>query len=310
MTDSNSTLNDVPGLLEERRRYEAWLAALEMRRDSTAAHVFDRVHADYSARLRRVSEELASHRQSILEERTSVQSRMSLLEAEEQLRRDERAELDLRVHVGELNGSEAEEAFRAVDDTLRHLHGEREGLGRRLTDLDGLLVDRTPEPAPAKAPERHAAEPTRVAEAASAATRVREPATAQAAPQPGAPAAAPQPRPPAAAPPQSADGGAQQPSGASFDELAFLTQVVGGEQQPLVRSDSVADSLLDGLEQRNRGGAREAPLAANVSSNTPIVLRTSGPIEQSKTLKCSECGALNYPTEWYCERCGAELAAL
>ena len=27
-------------------------------------------------------------------------------------------------------------------------------------------------------------------------------------------------------------------------------------------------------------------------------------------LKCNECGAMNYPTEWYCERCGAELAAL
>ena len=23
-----------------------------------------------------------------------------------------------------------------------------------------------------------------------------------------------------------------------------------------------------------------------------------------------ECGALNLPTEWYCERCGAELASL
>ena len=32
--------------------------------------------------------------------------------------------------------------------------------------------------------------------------------------------------------------------------------------------------------------------------------------EQPKTLKCAECGAMNYPTEWYCERCGAELAAL
>ena len=34
------------------------------------------------------------------------------------------------------------------------------------------------------------------------------------------------------------------------------------------------------------------------------------PPEQVKTLKCQECGTLNYPTEWYCERCGAELAAL
>lgn len=29
-----------------------------------------------------------------------------------------------------------------------------------------------------------------------------------------------------------------------------------------------------------------------------------------KSLKCQECGSMNYPTEWYCERCGGELAAL
>lgn len=29
-----------------------------------------------------------------------------------------------------------------------------------------------------------------------------------------------------------------------------------------------------------------------------------------KSLKCAECGTLNLPTEWYCEKCGAELSAL
>jgi uncharacterized OB-fold protein len=29
-----------------------------------------------------------------------------------------------------------------------------------------------------------------------------------------------------------------------------------------------------------------------------------------KTLKCKECGTMNLATEWYCESCGAELAAL
>ena len=29
-----------------------------------------------------------------------------------------------------------------------------------------------------------------------------------------------------------------------------------------------------------------------------------------KTLKCKDCGSLNRPTDWYCERCGAELAAV
>lgn len=31
--------------------------------------------------------------------------------------------------------------------------------------------------------------------------------------------------------------------------------------------------------------------------------------EASRTLKCQECGWMNYPTEWYCEKCGGELAA-
>jgi hypothetical protein len=30
----------------------------------------------------------------------------------------------------------------------------------------------------------------------------------------------------------------------------------------------------------------------------------------AKTLKCGECGTLNRPTEWYCERCGAERAGI
>jgi hypothetical protein len=43
---------------------------------------------------------------------------------------------------------------------------------------------------------------------------------------------------------------------------------------------------------------------------TEAALPGEQPAEQPKTLKCQECSTLNYPTEWYCERCGAELAAL
>ncbi len=37
--------------------------------------------------------------------------------------------------------------------------------------------------------------------------------------------------------------------------------------------------------------------------------RSSASGEQQKTLRCTECGTMNFPTEWYCERCGGELAA-
>src|SRR5262249_51330202 len=77
----------------------------------------------------------------------------------------------------------------------------------------------------------------------------------------------------------------------------------------VAQDENAGESLLAGGEKAKLATG-EHPLAANVPANTPIVLRPSTTIEQAKTLKCNECGGLNYPTEWYCERCGAELAAL
>jgi uncharacterized OB-fold protein len=37
-------------------------------------------------------------------------------------------------------------------------------------------------------------------------------------------------------------------------------------------------------------------------------LTQQAPAEGERTLTCGECGAKNLPTEWYCEKCGAELA--
>ncbi|HEY4219615.1 MAG TPA: Ran-binding zinc finger domain-containing protein [Gemmatimonadaceae bacterium] len=271
MTESNRSMNDVHALLDERRRYEAWLAALDERRETTPPHVFERVQADYRGRLRQVADRLASHRQTIEDEKASVVSRLSLLGAEEQMRRDERAELDLRAHVGELAEQDAAAAFGAVDEAIQHLAGEKVELERRVADLDALLSDQPNQSGGATEPE-------------------------------------------------SPSDAAKTPA---FDELAFLDAVVSNTPTEDVRSstsepayerivtpdESDAESLLQGLEASTRASS-SPPLAANVASNTPIVLRTSGALEQSKTLKCNECGAMNYPTEWYCERCGAELAAL
>ncbi len=285
MTEMNGPLKEVATLVEERRRYETWLAALDARKDSTPAHVFERVQADYRSRMQTVEQRIASHRKAIEDERASVQSRLSLLDAEERMRRDERAELELRTHVGELDGEDATAAFEAVDGAVEQLGGERHELTERVKQLDALLEIK-PEPVVDEpAPDAHA---------------------------PDAPAR---------------DLARPQTPGGSFDELAFLDTVVGKEvdgDQPepeaepeaepeheslALGNEPDAESLLAGLQTKPRGEA-DGPLAANVPANTPIVIRTSGSIEQSKTLKCSECGAMNYPTEWYCERCGAELAAL
>jgi hypothetical protein len=376
MTDSQRSLTEVPALLEERRRYETWLVALDARRESTPQHVFERVRADYRARLDRVAEQLASHRQAIEEERNNLQSRLSLLEADESLRRDERAELELRSHVGELVGAEAETAFGTIDQAIAELVEERASLSARIAELQALVADRNePEPsAPVASPDappavheviadaalvaevegREAAPATDVAVAVEQAVEPPPPPQVAAAAPPIAPPIAPsvapppvpKPAPPAPAvapPPAETRARGARPS---FDEMAFLSSIVGKNEpgahatahaatkdavaapkvaaplverrssEPLlkapagiVQEENAGESLLAGVESAKLATG-EHPLAANVSSNTPIVLRPSTTIEQAKTLKCNECGGLNYPTEWYCERCGAELAAL
>jgi hypothetical protein len=77
---------------------------------------------------------------------------------------------------------------------------------------------------------------------------------------------------------QTAESGANAPAekaqeSEAFDELAFLRSVID-------------------------------PQASN-----PIVPRAPSSGEAQKTLRCTECGTMNLPTEWYCERCGGELAA-
>ena len=64
-----------------------------------------------------------------------------------------------------------------------------------------------------------------------------------------------------------------------------------------------------GAQAAQRGQAGSSAAGRTTSGAVPAFLRDV-PAEQAKTLKCQECGTMNYPTEWYCERCGAELAAL
>lgn len=312
MTDSDRSLSEVPGLIEERRRYDGWLAALDARRESTPKHVFDRVQADYRTRLQRVAEQLASYRQAIEEERASVQARIALLEAEEELQRDERSEFELRAHVGELSREDADAAFTVVDSEIERLVTDKTTLTARVDELVTLLED-------GKTPAKAA--PAVPAEAEKEASGVSPPDSFAA----GAPAQLSieqtvDSREPATAGLAAATAGSG--SNGSFDELAFLSSVVGNSEQPDQREPQLA---IDGLSSEpllhvNDQGERDDSAASLLGidtatrlgneANSPIVLRPAGTIEQSKTLKCNECGAMNYPTEWYCERCGAELATL
>src|SRR6187397_1930457 len=58
---SPNAMEELNALLEERTRYERWLAQLDANREQTPVHVFDRVRTDYRSRLDQVMGRLRKH---------------------------------------------------------------------------------------------------------------------------------------------------------------------------------------------------------------------------------------------------------
>jgi hypothetical protein len=123
---------------------------------------------------------------------------------------------------------------------------------------------------------------------------------APAAPSAAAEAPAPPPPAPPPAPGSAGKGSAPAPPARPAEPVRHEAVGTRGQEDKII---NLADATGPKLESKKKG------LAANISGNNPIILKDK-PGESAKTLKCGECGAMNYPTEWYCERCGAELASL
>jgi len=110
--------------------------------------------------------------------------------------------------------------------------------------------------------------------------------------------------------------------GGKLDELAFLKSVTGGEapapatQTPTPVPAPPPPPTPAQKAARISGGFTKMPTIEEAAepgprgTPPPTVDPSKDRGSGQKTLKCAECGTLNRPTEWYCERCGAELAAL
>jgi hypothetical protein len=347
MSDGQNPMDALNALMEERNRYEQWLAQLDARKGATPPHVFERVRGDYGARLNSVLDQLAGRATELQETAGTLAERVAALYADETALRDERAEAELRASVGEFTEEHARDVMQRCDEAISSLGSERASVGAELGRVQEILAVavRPPTPPAGEAPivpiESLAPEPV-------AAPTIPAPVVA---PQ----AAAPAPPPlvaPQAAPPVPAQQAPSRPAPAGFDELAFLNSVVDrpAPPQPAMEAHAgppAADSRADALTRREPARATmldamdvEAPAPPSpvpsrrnaaptpVLTSTPLVAKegqeqnstlTPGsipaflkdvPTEQIKTLKCQECGTMNYPTEWYCERCGGELAAM
>ena len=273
-----NTASNVASLMAERARFESWLAALEARRDSTPAHIYQRVHGDYALRLQKVVDQLLSHMSDIEAAAKTLAERLGELERAEGKHRDERSEAELRASVGELSADAYDEILRRTDEATASIALERTQASVELTRLREVLALNAP---------KTGATP-------------RDAMTREA-------------RTPAAPPPTPKPTPSRPDSGSvGFDELEFLKSVVDSRGRPVNPTPSAGQAASEAQSNPFGLGLPSEPASPHMprqSTQVPSFLKDV-PSEQVKTLKCQECSTMNYPTEWYCERCGAELAAL
>jgi hypothetical protein len=273
------SLDALNGLLKERQRYEEWLAALDDKRANTSASVYQRVQADYQSRLREVSAKLAERAGELRENIDALTLRLEDVSRQESQQRDARQEAELRAAVGEYTDKQWKEIGGAWDKELARLVKEKSALDAQLNELNRIFA-------------------LSVKEKQAGAIAAGRGNSEDGARPPISPVI---PRPAISQPPASNPPARAEPPAA--------TRVP--QQQP--QSTPSNRSPFDDFPVLRPGSGSGAPPSTAVAT-PPSVPKTGGTqdprSEQHKTLKCPECGAANYPTEWYCERCGGELATM
>jgi hypothetical protein len=366
-----NALDALRALIAERQQYDQWISTLESKRDGTVEHVFNRVYSDYKSRLDRVVGEIRGHAEELQLSIAALSSRLGEVAKEEEAKRDELSEGELRAAVGEYDVAQWESLQAEAKRQLDKIAGDRASLEAQLAELESIRkLSEVTAPADEGAVPVSAgkAEPVR-AEPAKAEMQKTEPPRADQ----GRPGAAPQGAEPKVEGPttfvradrteepaprkQFSDAGwpardvpetvpaadtrsrptPAKPSSRPFEPKAAGPQLV----ETAAASDQASDAAPETTPAQPFASSVDSSVAAPRPSATPVAppptptpprkkrdtpsgkdaqissgfskpVRTPADArpEVNKTLKCPECGTPNYPTEWYCERCGGELATM
>ena len=272
------SLDALNGLLKERQRYEEWLAALEDKRANTPDSVYQRVQGDYQTRLREVSSKLAERAGELRENIDVLTVKLEEITRQETQQREARQEAELRAAVGEYTDKQWKEIGGAWDKELARLLKEKNAVDAQLNELNRIFA-------------------LSIKEKQSEAAALGRGSSGDGFRSPISPVLPRQavPEPPTLNPPSRVE----QP---------------GARTQNPSPPASPARSPFDQFPVLRPGGSSTPPQTTTAVATPPSVPKSGGAndprSEQHKTLKCPECGAANYPTEWYCERCGGELATM
>ncbi|MES3034086.1 MAG: hypothetical protein V4813_08820 [Gemmatimonadota bacterium] len=302
MTDVSNALEAVAALIAERTKYEGWISALATKSD-VPSHVLEKVRADYTSRLRSVLQAFTGHTPALDAALSELQSRDGSLAAQEKACRDEHAEGELRHMVGEYDADQWDKVRIGHEALLSRLASERQGIAGELSGVQRSLA------AAADAAQRARSIGDMVVTPPSSG-RLESPTPAIQGMM--GETAAPPPAPVYEEPP------VQQP---------YRPTPVPASPEPVERRPLSDDLGFLRTTPRNVAAPRDGGMAAEAASTatamkspeTPMLRIVPNatpaqsppqPVDAAKTLRCAECGTMNYATEWYCERCGGELAVL
>ena len=221
---------------------------------------------------------------------------------DEDTRREGLQEAELRAAVGEYEPGQWDQIRTDAESALEKIAADRQGLDSQLSEL--RAIQKLSEMGPGGSLEP-------VQPAPAAATQPAEIAVA-----PLAPAREPEtrvPEVPAASAPAPQTEQQQSAGHRAGTAAAYRPQPEPQEPPP---SAPVPDSVpLEPIASAANAAAGAAARPRSMKSPTGGVSAVKARSEAArpdaaKTLKCPECGTANYPTEWYCERCGGELATM
>lgn len=299
-----NALDSLRALIAERQQYQQWMSALEAKKEGTPGHVFERVQKDYEGRLDRVVNDIQGHSEELQLSISTLSSRLVEVAREEDTRRESLAEAELRAAVGEYEPERWDQLKSDGEQELNKIAADRESLDSQLGELRSIqkLAEITPG---APIPESHSARSGSAAAPAPPEARRPQPQPDHGVPERPEPVAAtPAPavvRDDAAVEVVEEFSGPADTGSSDGESHTSEEELPASERLPLQPVAEAASAAAS---------AAARPRSAGKPLTGPDSRADAGRQDGAKTLKCPECGTPNYPTEWYCERCGGELATM
>lgn len=300
--DATRNAGEIEELLASRQQISEWLHRLGSAGSKVPEAVRERVRSDYESRLVGVVDQLRSHSTAINDSLSGLRRELAEQERQQGAEEEALAEAQLRYSVGEYSETDWRKHEERSGTQLEKHGAEIHRLGGEIVRLEDVMAQIAGAPAVAEEEAPLVVETTEEQDGAEVYQLQTDPFITL------------------------DDAPADPRTQSVFDAASSLPSDPDPAMEPVPAEPAIPEAprftpRAGGIPPRPRPSAShkavddELAFLKSVSQEAPRATATETRVAPqasvgSKTLKCQDCGTLNRPTEWYCERCGAELSAV